>query len=166
MRRVNIHVRRITSTFQSTHPHGVRPDVQTCSPFFRCFNPRTHTGCDVSQRKYNMIMWFQSTHPHGVRHCSLHLSTGTLCFNPRTHTGCDNERSMLQGSILKFQSTHPHGVRHSPLASVLQFTFVSIHAPTRGATGSRCGLLLAGWVSIHAPTRGATIFLVSVRRML
>ncbi len=35
--------------FQSTHPHGVRPDVQTCSAFARCFNPRTHTGCDVQK---------------------------------------------------------------------------------------------------------------------
>ena len=34
-------------TFQSTHPHGVRP-LQTQKLLkVRCFNPRTHTGCDM-----------------------------------------------------------------------------------------------------------------------
>ena len=32
--------------FQSTHPHGVRPN-DVIHPFNRrCFNPRTHMGCD------------------------------------------------------------------------------------------------------------------------
>ena len=33
---------------------------------------------------------------------------------------------------------------------------VSIHAPTRGATGGCAGGIGRGTVSIHAPTRGAT----------
>ena len=33
-----------------------------------CFNPRTHTGCDVQvYRKADKSGLFQSTHPHGVR---------------------------------------------------------------------------------------------------
>ena len=57
------------SEFQSTHPHGVRP--KSCigtSMAPRCFNPRTHTGCDLKD-------------------CGILLSHAS--FNPRTHTGCD-----------------------------------------------------------------------------
>ena len=34
------------SVFQSTHPHGVRPNSWDTPITPRCFNPRTHTGCD------------------------------------------------------------------------------------------------------------------------
>ena len=35
---------------------------------YKCFNPRTHTGCD-SKGRLNVpsLEGFQSTHPHGVR---------------------------------------------------------------------------------------------------
>ena len=39
--------------FQSTHPHGVRPD-SSCRPWpATCFNPRTHMGCD----SYSANIW-------------------------------------------------------------------------------------------------------------
>ena len=57
---------------------------------YKCFNPRTHTGCD----------------PRTARDPSSPAS-----FNPRTHTGCD----------------------HDPFSKEDEF-YVSIHAPTRGAT--------------------------------
>ena len=57
------------------------------------------------------------------------------CFNPRTHTGCD---------IL------------FPVADIIVGP-VSIHAPTRGATGSCRKSRFRRAVSIHAPTRGATV---------
>ena len=55
-----------------------------------------------------------------------------------------------------FQSTHPHGVR--PIAPVCggYYLFVSIHAPTRGATETIAAEANEIIVSIHAPTRGAT----------
>ena len=56
------------------------------------------------------------------------------CFNPRTHTGCD-----VIGPALLRRDTH-----------------VSIHAPTRGATGHSATIVGGITVSIHAPTRGAT----------
>ena len=78
-----------------------------------------------------------------------------------------------------FQSTHPHGVRHYKCTRSKFSTDVSIHAPTRGATGfvglssseiasfnprthTGCDLRICASslatisVSIHAPTRGAT----------
>ena len=102
---------------------------------YKCFNPRTHTGCDYRNaiengasevsihaptrgatifdlRKFISVQTFQSTHPHGVR---LRRATPTFYdirgFNPRTHTGCDDKYAFYCGK-----------------------KEVSIHAPTRGAT--------------------------------
>mgnify|MGYP007124163276 CR=1 FL=1 len=57
------------------------------------------------------------------------------CFNPRAHAGRDDYLGIAQPAF-----------------------YVSIHAPTRGAT--LVDLLLGSFrkaVSIHAPTRGATL---------
>ena len=56
-------------------------------------------------------------------------------FNPRTHTGCD---------FAGWSDGNTSATR------------VSIHAPTRGATGKTCPHTPKSPVSIHAPTRGAT----------
>ena len=78
--------------------------------------------------------WFQSTLPRGER-----------------------LKSQVKYSIYgQFQSTLPRGERLQLLLNLLIRQFVSIHAPTRGATikVSPVGKILH--VSIHAPTRGAT----------
>ncbi len=54
--------------FQSTHPHGVRRGLFHVSSGNKCFNPRTHMGCDIlwhHLKPKNRL--FQSTHPQGVR---------------------------------------------------------------------------------------------------
>ena len=57
---------------------------------YKCFNPRTHTGCDLLGKVLTTRLYsFQSTHPHGVR-LSLY---------------------QLKKVLEEFQSTHPHGVR-------------------------------------------------------
>ena len=56
------------------------------------------------------------------------------CFNPRTHAGCDISRYSLYTDITLFQSTHPRGVRLGAQTTLLRRMYVSIHAPTRGAT--------------------------------
>ena len=70
VRRYKKQIAAQAATFQSTHPHGVRLCFLIQGGFRQvfCFNPRTHTGCDLI-----ISMW-------------LFLSCG---FNPRTHTGCD-----------------------------------------------------------------------------
>ena len=101
---------------------------------YKCFNPRTHTGCDP------------------LRSFTCKAASG---FNPRTHTGCDFSLMIFSASICVSI--------HAPTRGATGFTAhklglgsVSIHAPTRGATGkvTSCGILYS--VSIHAPTRGAT----------
>ena len=80
---------------------------------YKCFNPRTHTGCDFRDETLRSAHdVFQSTHPHGVRQTSFLYSA-------------------LSGL---FQSTHPHGVRHTRRFHRTWHVNVSIHAPTRGAT--------------------------------
>ena len=102
---------------------------------YKCFNPRTHTGCDKFLLVHNLFsLMFQSTHPHGVRHICTLEPLPPSGFNPRTHTGCDTIKAMRKRKRYRFQSTHPHGVRRTQIILILMCTDVSIHAPTRGAT--------------------------------
>ena len=78
---------------------------------FLGFNPRTHEGCDLQVHHSEYQTQFQSTHPRGVRQDGLLRTQTIYCFNPRTHEGCDEKVKPFAFNI-----------------------FVSIHAPTRGAT--------------------------------
>ena len=102
----------------------------------KCFNPRTHTGCDLLGKVLTTRLYsFQSTHPHGVRPCRVLIHRGHYHgFNPRTHTGCDFFLSLRYQFLLCFNPR-----THTGCDSGLQFLdkfpwLVSIHAPTRGAT--------------------------------
>ena len=55
-----------------------------------------------------------------------------------------------------FQFTHPHRVRLDLDAKGIGADWVSIHAPTQGATPDAPTMQMASSVSIHAPTQGAT----------
>ena len=67
-----------------------------------------------------------------------------LCFNPRTHVGCDIVIDVPEETIF----------------------FVSIHAPTWGATSKQHRIYPLHGVSIHAPTWGATLITCSRLLML
>jgi len=102
----------VSQKFQSTHPHGVRPNHLIISQFYLCFNPRTRTGCDkVILKQYDELMRFN---PRTRTGCDILLRVNFFvqkCFNPRTRTGCD--------------------VR---ILAICEQSNVSIHAPARGAT--------------------------------
>ncbi len=79
---------------------------------------------------------FQSTHLHEVRQYCV----DTICyvlsgFNPRTYTRCDCGRCSVILRNRLFQSTHLHEVRLRRRHTGWLSQSVSIHAPTRGATG-------------------------------
>ena len=127
---------RLTSTFQSTHPRGVRPN------------------CTIQSHTFSR---FQSTHPRGVRqaavpyqghdlHISIHAPAWGATFADRhTYT------SMI------FQSTHPRGVRRPKCPLEALPGPISIHAPAWGATILGGGLSKSPQaISIHAPAWGAT----------
>ena len=112
-------------------------------------------GATTAAAARTMTWAFQSTLPRGERRRRLSPASGCVRFNPRSHAGSD-----------------ALGAGHDLLC------FVSIHAPTRGATGNEYemvrptmfqstlprgerrgqGYAMGGGkeVSIHAPTRGAT----------
>ena len=80
---------------------------------YKCFNPRTHTGCD-----------YRNAIENGASEVSIHAPTrGATIFDLRKFI-----------SVQTFQSTHPHGVRHVVIIPFAPSKIVSIHAPTRGAT--------------------------------
>ena len=121
--------------FQSTHSRGVRhlttadfPPIRFVSihaltrsatqilrqfsPYFNCFNPRTHEECDF---RFGVICY------------------PVNCFNPRTHEECDNEfdipNLLLEVSI--------HALTRSATIAWFWAKYqeqVSIHALTRSAT--------------------------------
>ena len=154
------------STFQSTHPSGVRPGVawvgvprrgisihapQWGATACRCaaawssayFNPRTPVGCDAR-------------HPE--------LTTVVTDFNPRTPVGCDGCRRHAFGAAITFQSTHPSGVRRQGVGVYHFAHTISIHAPQWGATQLECGQPVPIGISIHAPQWGATVSSIRVQR--
>ena len=115
-------------------------------------------GCDLRQRNWSRDYFtFQSTHPRGVRQPNDSLSYGQRIF----------------------QSTHPRGVRLFKGLVYSDDFFISIHAPTWGATALPYVLfqiypfqsthprgVRQVWrklgksmprISIHAPTWGATL---------
>ena len=100
-----------------------------------CFNPRTHTGCDLQDEGHGQHYAVSIHAPtRGATQRDFPHPFGQTSFNPRTHTGCDSGQSLMQSKIAK----------------------VSIHAPTRGATDPARLTSQRQGVSIHAPTRGAT----------
>ena len=122
------------------------------------FNPRTHTGCDtlLCLSMIDLVMFqsthphgvrlafslnssqlvgFQSTHPHGVRPTLQGAQSGQDCFNPRTHTGCDHSVPACTTALACFNPRTHTGCDVS--GTLWRLTkYVSIHAPTRGATAS------------------------------
>ena len=101
--------------FQSTHPHGVRPNKFP----------------NVSN-----VVLFQSTHPHGVRRkraIGFHKPT-LFCFNPRTHTGCDGDSDFTEVGVYNVSIHAPTRGATVLFIGKKRTQQVSIHAPTRGAT--------------------------------
>ena len=117
----------------------------------RCFNPRTHMGCD------NTPIWgmykdsgfkprthmgcdkkFQS--PHYLNNVSIHAPTWgatrfidqqikrNIMFQSTHPHGVRQERAKHASKSSMFQSTHPHGVRRKNRNFVvLQYLFQSTH---------------------------------------
>ena len=92
----------------------------------------------------------------GATVCLCCFITSFFCFNPRTHAGCDHFPAMLLVLYYVFQSTHPRRVRHViALNDTLATEFQSTH-PRRVRQVKDKPWIREVWVSIHAPTQGAT----------
>ena len=102
---------------------------------YKCFNPRTHTGCDTTIRR--PPRWSVGFNPRTHTGCDIRPSLARpadICFNPRTHTGCDPSRSVSRRYRYSFNPRTHTGCDFGMLLGWTRFHDVSIHAPTRGAT--------------------------------
>ena len=122
------------SVFQSTLPREERPyeDGRIFSKSrFQSTLPREERPRRRALDRQLFV--FQSTLPREERQkCRVWLNNQRN-FNPRSHERSDNNTQLFQPN-----------------------KWISIHAPTRGATFSRASNVVLNSISIHAPTRGAT----------
>ena len=121
--------------FQSTHPHGVRRYLRAgLQPYRRvsihaptrgathsrllslsssgCFNPRTHTGCDITSGSYIFARRVSIHAP--TRGATDRFITSKPVISVSIHAPTRGATNWLLGVRLAdevFQSTHPHGVR-------------------------------------------------------
>ena len=77
-------------------------------------------------------------------------------FNSRSRAGSDNISIFISPYFYSFQFTLPCGERRSHDWGYWNNSFISIHAPVRGATPSLYNDIENEIISIHAPVRGAT----------
>ena len=142
--------------FQSTRPRGARQYQLVRSANCSRFNPRAHAGRDgFLLRTQRSASKFQSTRPRGARRqcCFWHraacrfnprahagrdnsggeVSAGRDGFNPRAHAGRDHEGTGIYGPHKSF-NPRAHAGRDLSITHPLKVFYVSIHAPTRGAT--------------------------------
>ena len=130
--------------FQSTHPHGVRRIQGKTRRLEHCFNPRTHTGCDLHDFVLNLGPNIVSIHAptRGATRCSGVRGALRNSFNPRTHTGCDRALAFFLFSPISFNPRTHTGCDLHDFVLNLGPNSVSIHAPTRGATFTILFLIL------------------------
>ncbi len=120
-----------------------------------CIDTPSRSATDFL-RISSFLILFQSTHPYGVRHLEGLQNFSSHSFQSTHPYGVRQSCHRREFNAHMFQSTHPYGVRPRVTTVVFMRTFVSIHAPVRGATQGSPVSVGRGTVSIHAPVRGAT----------
>ena len=79
---------------------------------------------------------FQSTLPRRERQLLPKFLTNFQYFNPHSHEGSDTTPGVKDSKLAKFQSTLPRRERQQMERYTRQKHKISIHTPTKGATGS------------------------------
>ena len=91
-------------------------------------------GATFSWRAFSARSLFQSTHPRGVRQSKFADATSDWKFQSTHPRGVRLLLNLPADSIHEFQSTHPRGVRPFHYSPLVNGDYISIHAPTWGAT--------------------------------
>ena len=78
---------------------------------------------------------FQSTLPRRERQIIFLLEILQGCFNPRSHEGSDDCFGLCCVQIRGFNPRSHEGSDNPGAVYIITYTYVSIHAPTKGATG-------------------------------
>ena len=107
--KVSIHAPTRGATLRKRRDESLRNSVSIHAPtrgatsmrrygyaIMKCFNPRTHTGCDLFlfQDPLRRIRFNPRTHTGCDFYKPRKDAPFAPCFNPRTHTGCDSAISL------------------------------------------------------------------------
>ncbi len=163
--------------FQFTRPRGARPRFLSRLRRARVSIHAPTGGATIYERLTRWLRAFQFTRPRGARHLQgfeLQAAKKFQFTRPRgARRGCEMTLSMCNSF-----NSRAHGGRDNGVHVISGNLFVSIHAPTGGATrrqnlttkemmfqftrprGARLYCVrfaFARGVSIHAPTGGATV---------
>ena len=126
----------LTAWFQSTRPRGARLIPCVIQRRAACFNPRAHAGRDNTDTGTTATSFSFNPRAHAGRDVDPPSdATYTTGFNPRAHAGRDTNWLKAWTADELFQSTRPRGARLYLVIHYAGDIVVSIHAPTRGATG-------------------------------
>ena len=99
------------------------------------FNPRSRKGSDANILVlYAKSQEFQPTLPQGERLTTTVLPTPVLEFQPTLPQGERRIHLLEMPLIILFQPTLPQGERPNVGPGSVKYTFISTHAPARGAT--------------------------------
>ena len=132
-----------TLSFQSTLPRGERRYLFVARRIYMFhFNPRSREGSDGISA-YNTTKAAAISIHAPARGATTHSIANSFLkqhFNPRSREGSDSTLSKIFFVIAKFQSTLPRGERLPTCTRDIQTTFISIHAPARGATNAAAGV--------------------------
>ena len=126
---------RVVPRFQFTRPRGARPLQGADARRDRRFNSRAHEGRDKSSRLMcGLPHRFQFTRPRGARPSSISWRSSVLGFQFTRPRGA-RRRQGAGGLGINCFNSRAHEGRDSDGRPVIRYVGVSIHAPTRGATG-------------------------------
>ena len=169
---------QIFKEFQSTRPRGARQVLRFVMHSSHDFNPRAHAGRD--QNSFNEVtaylisihaptrgatdMVITSGHKRTISiHAPTRGATVIYTYEPKAGAfqstrprGARRAYRSATPLMSGFQSTRPRGARRAARFLIRVSIYISIHAPTRGATTRYCRTTPRSRISIHAPTRGAT----------
>ena len=120
------------------------------------FNPRSYKRSDDMRMPFHLsIKLFQSTLLQEERRASPLVNKAVTYFNPRSYKRSDFPWNSRGGEWHYF---NPRSYKRSDTDKIanIDSNYISIHAPTRGATFTHFCTHIPYTISIHAPTRGAT----------
>ena len=114
---------------------GCDLSIFTTVPYISNFNPRTHVGCDNLAGDIFRISGISIHAPTwGATISSGVYPLTTLNFNPRTHVGCDHGSIRQRARDYNFNPRTHVGCDLLRRDELSRIAFISIHAPTWGAT--------------------------------
>ena len=124
-------------------------------------------GATMLAGVYSAEYVFQSTLPRGERHPAFHQINNCLSyFNPRSHEGSDLTAFPKFPSVTTFQSTLPRGERLNGLKTAVTTAIFQSTLPRGERPNANWNGRPRNYISIHAPTRGATFCKIKMRLII